>query len=52
MGAANSVVEQGGSGCQYIGADILGGGAIGPDIKVRDMGPDTVYAESVGRIPP
>ena len=51
-GAANSGVEQGGSGFQDIGSDLLGGGAIDPGIQVKDMGPDTAYAEGVGSIPP
>ena len=52
VGAANLGVEQEGSGCQDIGTDLLSGGASGPAIRVRDMGPDTAYAEGVGRIPP
>ena len=52
MGAANSGVEQGGRGYPNIRIDILGGGAIGPDIQVIDISPDTVYAEDVGWIPP
>ena len=36
----------------YIGADLLGGVAIGPAIRVRDMGPDTAHEEGVGQIPP
>ena len=52
MGAANSGVEQGGRGYPNITIDILGGGAIGTDIQVIDMGPHTVYAEGVGWIPP
>ena len=34
------------------GTDLLGGGAIGPDIWVRDVGSDTAHEEGVGRIPP
>ena len=52
MGAAKSGVEQGGSGCPDIGTYLIGGGAIGTDLRVRDMGTDTTYAEGVGRIPP
>ena len=37
---------------QPIGTYLIGGGAIGPAIQVIDMGPDTVYAEGVGWIPP
>ena len=44
MGAANLGVEQVGSGYQDTMIDLLGGGAIGPAIRVRDMGPDTAYA--------
>ena len=51
VGADKLDVEQGGNGCEYIGTDLFGGGAIGPAIQVRDMGPDTVYAEGVGFIP-
>ena len=32
LGAADSGTEQGGSGCQDIRADLLGGGTIGPSI--------------------
>ena len=52
MDAANSDVDQGGRRFQDIGTDIFGSGAIGPAIRVRDMSPDTAYAEGVGRIPP
>ena len=34
------------------GKDLLDGGAIIPDIRVRDMGPDTMYAKGAGQIPP
>ena len=51
MGADNSGVEKGGSECQDIGTDLFSGGASGPDIRVRDMGPDTKYEEGVRRIP-
>ena len=51
MGAADSGFDQGGSGCPYIGKDLLGGGTIGPAICVRDMGTDTAYVEGVGRFP-
>ena len=51
VGAANLGIEEGGIGCQYIGIYLIGGGAIGPAIRVRDMGTDTTYAEGVGRIP-
>ena len=51
MGEADSGIDQVGSGCLDIGAGLLGGGAIGPFIRVRDMGPDAVYEEGVGHIP-
>ena len=37
---------------QPIGTDLLGGGAIGPDIRVRDMISDATYEEGVGQTPP
>ena len=52
MGAAESCIEQGGIVCPDIGTDLLGSGAICPVIRVRDMGPDTAYAEVFGWIPP
>ena len=52
MGAANSGIDQGGSRCPDIGTDIFGGGTIGPAIRVINMGPDTVYIEGAGIIPP
>ena len=52
MGATESGIEQVGSGCLDIGTYLLGGGAISPTIRVKDMGPDAAYGESVGRIPP
>ena len=52
MGAADLYIDQGGSGCPDIGTDLLGGGAIGPAIRIRDMGPDAAYEEGIGRIPP
>ena len=52
MGAADSDIEQGGSGCLENGTDLLGGSAIGNDVGVRDMGPDSAHEEGVGRIPP
>ena len=51
VGASDPGTDQGGIGCPDIGADLLGSGAISPAIWVRDIGPDTVYAESDGRIP-
>ena len=52
VGAADSYIDQGGSGCPDIGTDLLGGGAIGTAVRVRDMGPDAAYEEGIGRIPP
>ena len=52
IGAAESDIEQVGSGCPDIGINLLGSGAIGPDIRVRYMGPDSVFEEGVGKIPP
>ena len=52
VGAADSGTEQGGSRCPYIRADLLGSGTIGPTIWVRDIVPDTAYAEGDGQIPP
>ena len=52
MGAADSDIDQGRRRCPYIGTYLLGGGAIGPAIQVRDMSPDAVYEEGVWRIPP
>ena len=48
VGTADSGVDKGGSECPKIGTDLLGSGAIGLAIRVRDMGPDTAYAEVVG----
>ena len=50
VGASNLGVNNGGSGCPDIGIDLLGGGEIGPAMRVRDMGPDTANLESIGRI--
>ena len=52
VGAADSGTEHVGSICPDIGADLLGGGTISPAIQVRYMGPESVYAEGAGRIPP
>ena len=48
MGAAGTGIEQGGIGCPDIGEDLLVGGTIGPAIRVRDMDPDTAYADGAG----
>ena len=52
MGTADSDIEQGGRGCPDIRKYLLGGSAIGPAVRVRDMGPDAANEEGVGRIPP
>ena len=52
VGTADVCTEKGGSRCPDIRSDLLGGGKIGPTIRVRDMGPDTAYSEGDGRIPP
>ena len=52
VGASNSAVEKGGRGYLDIGTNLIGGGESVPAIRVRDMGPDTTYAEGVGRIQP
>ena len=52
VGAADSYIDQGGRGCPDIGTYLIGGGAIGTSIRVRDMGPDAAYEEGIGRIPP
>ena len=36
----------------YLGPDLLGGGSVGHDIRVKDMGDDTPHWEGFGRIPP
>ena len=36
---------------QHIGTYLLGDGAIGPAMRVRDTSPDTTYEEGVGQIP-
>ena len=52
MGAADSYIDQVGSGCPYIGTDLLGSGTIGTYVQVIDMGPDAAHEEGIGRIPP
>ena len=52
VGTADSYIDQGGSGCPDIGTDLLDGVETGPDVQVRDMGPDAAYEEGVGQIPP
>ena len=52
MGAADSYIDQVGSGCPYIGTDLLGSGTIGTYVQIIDLGPDAVHEDVVGRIPP
>ena len=52
MGVADLGTDQVGIGCPDIGGDIFGGFAIGPDIQVRDICPNTPYAEGDGIISP
>ena len=52
VGAADLGTEQGGRVCLGIRADLLGGGTIGPDLRVREMGHNPADAEGDGRIPP
>ena len=52
VGAANLGAKQGGSGYPDTGIDLLGGGTVGPALRVRDMVTDTAYAEVVVRFRP
>ena len=52
IGAAESDIEQVGSGYPNIGKYLLGGCAIGPSIGVRYTGLDTTHEEGIGSIPP
>ena len=52
VGTTDLGIEQGKSGSSDIGEDLLGGGEIGPAIRVIEMGPDAAYEEGVGRLPP
>ena len=45
-------IEQVGVGCPDLGTDILGGGAVGPAIRIIEVGDEATYWECVGRIPP
>ena len=49
---ADSGIEQRGGGCPEIGTSLLGSGVTCRAIQVRDMGPDTAYAEVVGQFSP
>ena len=51
VGEADAGLEQGGGGCPDLGTDILGGGAVGPTLQVRDMANDAAHQEGVGWIP-
>ena len=48
----NLGIEQGGKVCPDIGRDVFGGGTMGPAVWVREMGPNTAYADGPGRISP
>ena len=52
MGEAVYGVGEGGCGCPDLGPDILGGGAGSQDLRVGEMGNDTVHWEGFGQIPP
>ena len=51
MGESDAGLEQGGGECLDLGPDILGGGAVGPIVQVRDVVDDDANWEGVGRIP-
>ena len=44
--------DQGGCGCPDLGPYIIGGGSVGHDLRVVDVGHDTTHWEGFGRIPP
>ena len=50
MDVDDSGIEKGGSGLPDIGTYLVVSGAIITSIRVRDMGPDTDYAEGFGQI--
>ena len=52
MGGAVSGAKQGGSRCMDLEVDLHGGGLGGHDIRVVDVGNDTVHWEGFGQIPP
>ena len=52
MGEADAGVYQGGGICLDLGPDILGSGSVGPFVRVRNVGDETVNWEGVGQIPP
>ena len=52
MVKADAGLEQGGGGCPDLGPYLLGGGAVGPVVRIRNVGDNVVHLEGVGRIPP
>ena len=44
-------LDQGGVGCPELGPDILGGGSVGPILRVRYVCDDAAHLEGVARIP-
>ena len=52
VGVAESCVYQGRCGCPDLGPELLGGGTVGHDLRVGDVGHDTAHWEDFGRIPP
>ena len=53
MGEDDRCLEKGGGGgCPDLGPDILGGGSVGPLVRVRDVGDDAAHREGAGNIPP
>ena len=55
VGEADTVIDQGGGGCPYLGTYILCGGSVGPVVRFRDVGDDVehrgVYPHSVPNYP-
>ena len=52
VGEADTVIDQGGGGCPYLGTYILCGGSVGPVVRFRDVGDDVEHREGIGQIPP
>ena len=50
VGVDDSVVEQGGWECLYLGPDLLGGVSVSHDLRVGDVDHDTAHWEGFGRI--
>ena len=51
VGGDYANIDQGGGGCPDLKPDIIGCGAVGPVVRVRDGGDDIVNWEDVRRIP-